>query len=114
MCMVHVVLGDSLVNNNKVASGGVLPLLQQKLAQPRDIFYVNFGVWHRKRTEWDRNFKPALEGLGKFYQVGLSAEVQHYQVVQKVLRSEIEWRSECLHWLPWCINSKLSQPVSSL
>jgi hypothetical protein len=45
ICMVHVVLGTSLVSNGQVAAGGVLPLLQRKFSRKTDIFYINFGVW---------------------------------------------------------------------
>jgi hypothetical protein len=45
VCMVHAVLGTSLVDNSQVAAGGVLPLLQEKFARKTDIFYINFGVW---------------------------------------------------------------------
>ncbi|KAF6261763.1 hypothetical protein COO60DRAFT_1636588 [Scenedesmus sp. NREL 46B-D3] len=41
VCMVHSVLGTSLVENPQVAEGGVLPLLHKKFAQPQDIFYIN-------------------------------------------------------------------------
>jgi hypothetical protein len=45
ICMVHMVLGTSLVSNSQVAAGGVLPLLQKKFSRKTDIFYINFGVW---------------------------------------------------------------------
>ncbi|WIA44222.1 hypothetical protein OEZ86_010534 [Tetradesmus obliquus] len=44
VCMVHAVLGSSLVGNSQVAEGGVLPLLQSRFARRTDIFYINFGV----------------------------------------------------------------------
>eukprot|EP00878_Enallax_costatus_P004577 GHUV01004818.1.p1 GENE.GHUV01004818.1~~GHUV01004818.1.p1 ORF type:complete len:331 (+),score=42.07 GHUV01004818.1:54-995(+) len=68
VCMVHVVLGTSLVNNPQIAKGGVLPLLRSKFARKQDIFYINFGVWHKKKPEWYKTFAPALEALGKYYQ----------------------------------------------
>jgi hypothetical protein len=33
----------------------------------QDIFYVNFGAWHRKNNADWANFVPALEALGKDY-----------------------------------------------
>jgi hypothetical protein len=36
----------------------------------QDIFYINFGAWHRKNNADWANFVPALESLGKDYQVG--------------------------------------------
>eukprot|EP00775_Hariotina_reticulata_P008138 gene8138-8332_t len=68
ICMVHAVLGTSLVNNNQIAAGGVLPLLHQRFARQNDIFYVNFGVWHKKTDAWKAAFTPALEALGQYYQ----------------------------------------------
>lgn len=35
----------------------------------QDIFYVNFGAWHRKNNADWATFVPALEALGKDYQV---------------------------------------------
>uniref|UniRef100_A0A383VCQ2 Trichome birefringence-like N-terminal domain-containing protein n=1 Tax=Tetradesmus obliquus TaxID=3088 RepID=A0A383VCQ2_TETOB len=67
VCMVHAVLGSSLVGNSQVAEGGVLPLLQSRFARRTDIFYINFGVWHKKSDTWRASFKPALEALGRFY-----------------------------------------------
>lgn len=45
VCMLHVVLGEYLVANPSLPSGGVLPLLHEKFASKKDIFYINFGVW---------------------------------------------------------------------
>jgi hypothetical protein len=71
VCIVEVVLGTSLVGNPAVASGGVLPLLRAKFARPEDLFYINFGAWHRKNNADWATFEPALEALGKDYAVGL-------------------------------------------
>eukprot|EP00775_Hariotina_reticulata_P004106 gene4106-4352_t len=67
ICVVFVVLGDALVNNNNVAMDGVLPLLRAKFAKPYDIFYVSFGTWHKKSQEWWNTFRPALHNLGQYY-----------------------------------------------
>ncbi|WIA19826.1 hypothetical protein OEZ85_005734 [Tetradesmus obliquus] len=67
VCMVHVVLGSSLVENPQVAEGGVLPLLQQTFAQPQDIFYINFGIWHKNMERYESTYLPALEALARFY-----------------------------------------------
>jgi hypothetical protein len=66
---LHPPTGTSLVNNNEIAGGGVLPLLHQLFARRSDIFYVNFGVWHKKTDAWKAAFTPALEALGQYYQV---------------------------------------------
>jgi hypothetical protein len=34
----------------------------------QDIFYINFGAWHRKNSADWANFAPALEALGRDYQ----------------------------------------------
>eukprot|EP00882_Tetradesmus_deserticola_P028338 GHRQ01031567.1.p1 GENE.GHRQ01031567.1~~GHRQ01031567.1.p1 ORF type:complete len:258 (+),score=64.81 GHRQ01031567.1:276-1049(+) len=65
--MVHVVLGTSLVENPEVAEGGVLPLLHKKFAQPQDIFYINFGIWHKNLEQHVWSYRPALEALARFY-----------------------------------------------
>jgi len=40
ICRVHAVLGTTLINNPAVAEGGVLNLLRNKLADPKDIFVM--------------------------------------------------------------------------
>jgi hypothetical protein len=65
ICIVEVVLGTSFVGNDKIASGGVMPLLRSKFARSDDIFYINFGVWHKKKAEWWNQYKPSLEALGR-------------------------------------------------
>jgi hypothetical protein len=37
----------------------------------QDIFYINFGAWHRKNSADWATFIPALEALGKDYQVSV-------------------------------------------
>jgi hypothetical protein len=39
---VHAIQGDLFIEGNRTKIG-VLPLLQQSMAQPQDIFIVNFG-----------------------------------------------------------------------
>lgn len=68
ICFVEVVLGTSFVGNSKIPLGGVLPLLRSKFASQDDIFYINFGVWHKKRPEWWATLRPSLEALGKDFQ----------------------------------------------
>jgi len=53
----------------QVADGGVLPLLRNKFAQPQDIFYINFNIWHKKLLDWQKTYMPSLEALGSYYQV---------------------------------------------
>jgi hypothetical protein len=53
----------------QVAGGGVLPLLRSKFAQPQDIFYINFNIWHKKLVDWQKTYIPSLEALGSYYQV---------------------------------------------
>eukprot|EP00877_Chromochloris_zofingiensis_P014357 jgi/Chrzof1/9175/Cz03g38220.t1 len=71
ICLVHNVLGTSLLNNQNVAYGGLLPMLRQKFASRNDIFIVNFGVWHGKGlpNEGRPAFQKALTELGQTYQV---------------------------------------------
>lgn len=68
ICFVEVVLGTSFVGNSKIAAGGVLPLLRQKFAQKQDIFFLNVGVWHKKREDWWAQLRPSLEAIGRDYQ----------------------------------------------
>ncbi|WIA19825.1 hypothetical protein OEZ85_005733 [Tetradesmus obliquus] len=78
VCVVHSVKGTNLLNNPKVAEGGVLPLLHKKFARPQDIFYINFGIWHKSMEEWEHSYWPALEQLGQFYKATKSRlPVQH-------------------------------------
>jgi hypothetical protein len=42
LLQVHAALGSVLINSSRTATG-VLPLLQQSMAHPYDIFIVNFG-----------------------------------------------------------------------
>jgi len=45
------------------------PAALQYYYYTQDIFYINFGAWHRKNdADWSQ-FVPALEALGKDYQV---------------------------------------------
>jgi hypothetical protein len=73
ICIVEVVLGTSFVDNNKIAEGGVMPLLRSKFARSDDIFFVNFGVWHKKKAEWWASLKPALSAFGKDFQANRGA-----------------------------------------
>lgn len=68
VCIVHAVLGTSLLGNPSLPAGGVLPLLRQKFASKQDIFLIGFGSWHKKTAADMNTFKPALEALGKYYQ----------------------------------------------
>ncbi|WIA44224.1 hypothetical protein OEZ86_010535 [Tetradesmus obliquus] len=67
VCIVHAALGTALVNNKEVASGGVMPLLRAKFAQPQDIFYVSYGSWHGKSPAYWAALRPAMEGLAADY-----------------------------------------------
>jgi hypothetical protein len=54
----------------QVPNGGVLPFLRKHFAKPRDIFLINYGIWHRK--EGDRGYAEydsALKALAAYYEV---------------------------------------------
>jgi hypothetical protein len=53
-------------------------------ADAQDIFYINFGAWHRKNSADWATFIPALEALGKDYQVSLGGLLQ--KAVQQPLK----------------------------
>jgi hypothetical protein len=69
VCFVHAILGTTLLNNNAVAGGGVLPLLREKFADPKDIFVVQFGPWHAKEGPPGlERMRAAMVALGEDYQ----------------------------------------------
>lgn len=47
---IHAIEGDLFVaadpDSDRTSVGGVLPLIQQHLALPDDLFVVHFGLWH--------------------------------------------------------------------
>jgi hypothetical protein len=50
LLQVHAIQGDLFVEGNRTKIG-VLPLLQQSMAHPYDIFIVNFGGWANSHCE---------------------------------------------------------------
>ncbi|WIA13604.1 hypothetical protein OEZ85_007170 [Tetradesmus obliquus] len=64
LCQVHTIQGDLFIEGNRTKIG-VLPLLQQSMAHPNDIFIVNFGLWHGETKQPE--YKDNLHQLGKFY-----------------------------------------------
>lgn len=50
LLQIHAIEGDLFVaaepGSDRTAVGGVLPLIQQHLAFPQDLFIVHFGLWH--------------------------------------------------------------------
>ncbi|KAI8466201.1 MAG: hypothetical protein J3K34DRAFT_524733 [Monoraphidium minutum] len=64
VCMVTAVQGDLLVNASRTAAP-VLPLLQDHLAQPDDIFVINYGLWHPDHSK--AAYSDNLRELGAYY-----------------------------------------------
>jgi hypothetical protein len=52
-------------------SPGLLQTLQQTVAEPEDIFYVNFGRWHFSNCQGlqAEPYALALWNMGKLYEV---------------------------------------------
>jgi hypothetical protein len=50
LLQVHAIEGDLFVEpdpaHDRTFVGGVLPLIQQHLALPDDLFIIHFGLWH--------------------------------------------------------------------
>ncbi|GBF96537.1 hypothetical protein Rsub_09120 [Raphidocelis subcapitata] len=69
VCYVGVVLGTSLLDNPQVAENGVLNLLRREVADPRDIFLIQFGPWHNKLGPPGMEaHSRALQVLGEDYE----------------------------------------------
>lgn len=63
---VHLCLAACWLQNP-----GLLQTLQATVAQPQDIFYVNFGRWHFSNCAGLQSapYKQSLWNLGKLYEV---------------------------------------------
>ena len=61
LLQIHAVTGD-LLTRSKV---GVLPILFGSIADPLDIFIMNFGLWHHTHSR--DGYKTTLHQLGTFY-----------------------------------------------
>ncbi|WIA12321.1 hypothetical protein OEZ85_012376 [Tetradesmus obliquus] len=69
ICWVHSVRGEEIADPDP-QNPGLLQTLQATVAQPQDIFYVNFGRWHFSNCAGLQSapYKQSLWNLGKLYE----------------------------------------------
>eukprot|EP00879_Flechtneria_rotunda_P021731 GHRR01022915.1.p1 GENE.GHRR01022915.1~~GHRR01022915.1.p1 ORF type:complete len:334 (+),score=95.40 GHRR01022915.1:804-1805(+) len=64
LLQVHAIQGDLFIEGNRTTSG-VLPVIHESLANPQDLFIVNFGLWHGETRQ--PQYVTNLHQLGKYY-----------------------------------------------
>ncbi|KAF6252821.1 hypothetical protein COO60DRAFT_497188 [Scenedesmus sp. NREL 46B-D3] len=69
ICWLHSVRGEEIADPD-MQSPGLLQTLHRTVAEPQDIFYVNFGRWHFNNCQGLQAmpYAQALWSLGKLYE----------------------------------------------